>query len=177
MTVLLSVASEQGKAYAQNTHDYLIINHFNDHTQNYKMRMALMWKITKAQAPQICYPYVHGFSNFQCHLFAADSPTVLPGLANKAGWSGQVYVDALFKFRLLGYSVVKNQPASAGDAEDVGLIPESGRSPGGGNGNPLQYSWLGNPMDRGALWATAHGVTKESDTTEHTNTHIYTHIT
>ena len=108
-----------------------------------------MWKITKAQAPQICYPYVHGFSNFQCHLFAADSPTVLPGLANKAGWSGQVYVDALFKFRLLGYSVVKNQPASAGDAEDVGLIPESGRSPGGGNGNPLQYSCLGNDMDRG----------------------------
>ena len=85
MTVLLSVASEQGKAYAQNSHDYLIINHFNDHTQNYKMRMALMWKITQAQAPQICYPYVHGFSNFQCHLFAADSPTVLPGLANKAG--------------------------------------------------------------------------------------------
>lgn len=59
MTILLSVASEQGKAYAQNTHDYLIINHFNDDTQNYKMRMALMWKITKAQAPQICYPYVH----------------------------------------------------------------------------------------------------------------------
>ena len=73
--------------------------------------------------------------------------------------------------------MVKNQPASAGDAEDVGLIPESGRSPGGGNGNPLQYSWLGNPMDKGALWATAHGVTKESDTAEHTHTHTHTHIT
>ena len=52
---------------------------------------------------------------------------------------------------------VKNVPANAGDA---GLIPESGRSPGGGNGNPLQYSCLENPMDRGALRATVHGVAK-----------------
>jgi len=58
--------------------------------------------------------------------------------------------------------VVKNPPANAGD---VGLIPELGRSPGEGNGNPLQDSCLGNPMDRGAWWATVHGVTKESDTT------------
>ena len=57
-------------------------------------------------------------------------------------------------------SVVKNLPANAGDAGDVGLIPGSGRSPGGGNGNPLQYSCLENPMDRGAWWATAHGVTQ-----------------
>ena len=54
--------------------------------------------------------------------------------------------------------VVKNQPASAGDVKDVGSIPESGRSPGGGHGNPLQYSCLENPMDRGAWWATGHGV-------------------
>ena len=47
-------------------------------------------------------------------------------------------------------------------AGDLGLIPGSGRSPGGGNGNPFQYSWLGNPMDRGAWWATVHGVTKSS---------------
>ena len=46
-----------------------------------------------------------------------------------------------------GGSVVKNPPANAGD---LGLIPGSGRSPGEGNGNPLQYSCLGNPMDRGA---------------------------
>ena len=46
------------------------------------------------------------------------------------------------------------------DAGDVGLIPGSGRSPGEGNGNPLQYSCLGNPMDRGAWWATVHGVTR-----------------
>ena len=55
-------------------------------------------------------------------------------------------------FGVPGSSVVKNLPANAGDA---GLIPESGRSPGGGNGNPLQYSCLGNPMDGGAWWAAA----------------------
>ena len=59
---------------------------------------------------------------------------------------------------------------------DLGLIPGSERSPGEGNGNPLQYSCLENPMHRGAWWATVHGVTKESDTTEqltHTHTHTW----
>ena len=60
---------------------------------------------------------------------------------------------------------VKNLPTNAGDIRDAGLIPESGRSPGGGNGNPLQYSCLENPMNRGAWWAMVHRVT-ESDTTE-----------
>ena len=54
--------------------------------------------------------------------------------------------------------VIKKPPASAGDVRDVSLIPGSGRSPGGGNGNPLQYSCLENPMDRGAWWATAYRV-------------------
>ena len=57
-----------------------------------------------------------------------------------------------------GGTVVKNPPANAGDARDTGLIPGSGRSPGVGNGKPLQYSFLGNPTDRGAWCATAHGV-------------------
>ena len=65
--------------------------------------------------------------------------------------------------------VVKNPPASAGDIKDVGLIPGSGRSPGGGHGNSLQYSCLENPMDRGAWQATIHGVTKKSDMTEATS--------
>ena len=52
---------------------------------------------------------------------------------------------------------VKNLPANAGDAEDLCLIPELGRSPGGENGNPLQYSCQGNPMDKEAWWATIHG--------------------
>ena len=53
--------------------------------------------------------------------------------------------------------VVKNLPANAGGIQDSGLIPELGRSPGGGHGNPLQYSCLANPMDRGAWWAAVHG--------------------
>ena len=63
----------------------------------------------------------------------------------------------IFWMEFPGGSMVKNPPANAGD---VGSIPGTGRSPGGGNGNPLQYSCLENPMDRGACQATVHGVTK-----------------
>ena len=56
--------------------------------------------------------------------------------------------------------MVKNLPANSGDVEDAGLIPGSGRSPRGGHGNPLWCSCLENPMDRRALRATVHGVTK-----------------
>ena len=57
-------------------------------------------------------------------------------------------------------AAVNSPPASEGDARDAGSVPRSGRPPGGGNGNPLQYSCLGNPMDRGACWATVLGVAK-----------------
>ena len=57
-------------------------------------------------------------------------------------------------------SVVKHPPANAEDARDTGFIPESGRSPREGNGNPLQYSYLKNPMDKGDWQATVHSVTK-----------------
>ena len=56
--------------------------------------------------------------------------------------------------------VVKNLPTNTGDIRDLGSIPGSGRSPGAGNGNPLQYSCLENAMDRGAGWAIVHGVAK-----------------
>ena len=56
--------------------------------------------------------------------------------------------------------MVKSLAANAGDIRDTGLIPGSGRSPGGGCGNPLQYSGLENPRDRGAWWAVVHGVAK-----------------
>ena len=59
-----------------------------------------------------------------------------------------------------GGAVVKNLPASAGDVRVMGLIPGSRRSPGVRNGNPLQCSCLESSMDRGAWWATVHGVTK-----------------
>jgi len=58
------------------------------------------------------------------------------------------------------HSGTKNLPANAGNTSDTGLTPESGRSLGGGNGNPLQYSCLENSMDRGAWQATVHGVTE-----------------
>ena len=74
---------------------------------------------------------------------------------------GQIFKSKLNNGALsLGFpggTVVKNQPANVGD---VGLIPGSGRSPGGGPGNPLQCSCLENPMDRCTWWATVHGVTK-----------------
>ena len=56
--------------------------------------------------------------------------------------------------------MVKTMPASAGDVRDMGSIPGSGRSPGGGRGNPLQYCCLENPMDRGPWWATVHRATQ-----------------
>ena len=75
-----------------------------------------------------------------------------------------------------GSVIKKNPPISTGDTD---LIPGLGGSPGGGNGNPLQYSGLGNPMDRGAWRATVHGITKESDAmsdkSPHTHTHTHAH--
>ena len=65
--------------------------------------------------------------------------------------------EPYFIMGFLGGSVIKNPPTNAGD---VGLIPESGRSPGEGNGKQLQYFCLGNPMDRGSWWVTVHGVAK-----------------
>ena len=69
--------------------------------------------------------------------------------------------------------MVKNLPTSAGDTGGMGSIPGLGRSPRRGNGNPLQYSCLENPMDRGAWRATVHGGARESEMTEQmsTNTH------
>ena len=59
--------------------------------------------------------------------------------------------------------VVKNPSANEGNTRDISLIPGLGRSPGGGNGNPLQYSCLENSMDRGAWWVRVHGIATESE--------------
>ena len=67
--------------------------------------------------------------------------------------------------------VVKNPPANAGDIRDMGSVPGSERSPGEGKGNPLQYSCLQNPMDRGAWWATVHGTTKIQKELKQLSTH------
>ena len=71
-----------------------------------------------------------------------------------------------------GGSEVKNSPANAGDAGDVGLIPGWGRSPGEGNGNPLQYSCLKNPMDRRTWQTTAHEVTRVRQNRATVHTHL-----
>ena len=71
-------------------------------------------------------------------------------------WSQKLFPDG---------SVVKNLPANAGNAGDMSFISGSGRSPGEGNDNPLQYSCLGNPIDRGYWQAIVCGVTKELDMT------------
>ena len=70
------------------------------------------------------------------------------GWGNLRGWVPQVA------------PVVKNLPANVRDVRDRDSIPALGRSPGGGHGNPLQYPHLENPTDRGAWWATVHGVAK-----------------
>jgi len=75
------------------------------------------------------------------------------------GWEAVVTLEQrVTLYRRLPYS--SDDKESACNAGDLGLIPGSGRSPGEGNGNPLQYSCLENPMDRGAWWATVYGVTK-----------------
>ena len=77
-----------------------------------------------------------------------------------------IFCVLFFDLGFQGGSVIKNLPANK---RDVGLIPGQARSRGEGNGNRLQYSCLGNPMDRGAWWAIVHWVVKESDTTYQLN--------
>ena len=93
-------------------------------------------------------------------------------------FSGKV-MSLLFNmlFRLvMSFSGDSDGKASAYNAGDPGSIPGSGKSPGEGNGNPFQYSCLENPMDRGAWWATVHGVAKsQTRLSDFTHTHTHTH--
>ena len=80
-------------------------------------------------------------------------------MTQKALWASKVVL------------VVKNLLANAGDIRDAGSIPGLGRSPGGGHGNPLQYSCLENPMDRGAWQPTVHGVAQSQTRLKQLGTH------
>ena len=72
--------------------------------------------------------------------------------------------------------VVKNPLANAGDVRDMGSISRSGRSPGGGHGNTLQYSCLENPMDRGAWWGAVHRVAKSWTQLKQLSMHAHTYL-
>ena len=89
---------------------------------------------------------------------------VCPEERGSQGASGQLHYSVFGKHQGSSASqvalVVKNPPVNAEDVGDVGLIPEWGRSPGGRHGNPLEYSCLGNLIDRRALWATVHRVAR-----------------
>ena len=105
------------------------------------------WYSTLIFSDTLLYPYI------QVLLFVLSSSLSVPVLI----WNCPNYHSSVINLSFPGGSVAKNLPANAGDG---GSIPGSGRSPGGGNGNPLQYSCMKNPMDRGAWWGIVHGVTK-----------------
>ena len=107
-----------------------------------------------------CSKNLSNFSNEQSHHQG--------GAAN---WPGS-YCSPSFEDK--SYQVVlevKNLPANAGDIRDMDSIPDSGRSPGGWHGNPLKYSCLENPMDRGAWWARLHRVAGSWTWLKRLNTH------
>ena len=90
--------------------------------------------------------------------------------------NSSLYIHNLY-LRVPSGAVVKNPPASAGDARDMDSIPGSGRSPGGGNGNLLQYACLKNSIDRGGSFRSySSRGHKDSDMTEHTHIHMFIYI-
>ena len=97
--------------------------------------------------------------------YRTQLPTKFPLL-----WNSLVRPSLIFLMALM----VKNPPAYAGDVRDMASISRSERSPGGGYGNPFQYSWLENPMDRGAWQATVHRVTKSWTQLKQLSTQVHT---
>ena len=108
------------------------------------------------------------------HRDPSDSHVLMPEILLPEIHPQEISLNML-KTQLPGGSVVKHQPATAGEAGDVGSIPGLKRSPGGRNGNPLQHPSLGNSMDRGSWRAAVHGVT-ESHACSDWSTHS-THTT
>ena len=95
-----------------------------------------------------------------------------PDLCRQSGVSASWYTVWVCLGLLRTFLVVKNLPASARDIRKVGLVPGSGWSPGGGNGSPLQYSCLENPMDWGAWWAAVYRVAKSRTWLKRLNTRV-----
>ena len=101
-----------------------------------------------------------GRGGLHCHLQSIYSTTKATCVSLYLVFSSICSLILGFPGASQGILVVKNLPANAEDKRDVGLIPGLGRSPGGGYGKPLQYSYLEIPMDRGAWWVTVHAVAK-----------------
>ena len=108
------------------------------------------------------YSYIGSKKNLENTSWLSDWQQSILSILYYSIWLKMCFLLFLFSVYnqckgFFGGSVVKKPPVNAADKV---LISGSGRSPGEGNGNPLEYSCLGNPMDRGAWWATAHGVTR-----------------
>ena len=101
------------------------------------------------------FPFLHDLGN-TCYLLSFLIRAILTGVRCNF-FVILISISPVISDDFPGGSVVKNLPANAGD---TGSIPGSGNFPGEGNGNPFQYSCLGNPTDRGAWWAIVHGVAK-----------------
>ena len=111
-----------------------------------------------------------GSPGFQTEVVSRSRLRLRPGFQNKGPATGSMarIGGLMLAVRCFpGGAVVKNPPANAGDPGDVGSIPGLGRSPGEGNGNPLQSSCLGSPVGRGAWQATVHRVTKSRTQLSH----------
>ena len=127
------------------------------------------WKKTGADLPDSIYSVnllvKFLFSSWLNYIYILKIPSRRERLPTPVCWPGECHrlyspwgpkESFVSNFHLTG-GALKNPPASAGDLREAGSIPGSGRSPGEGNGNPLQYSCLENPMDRRAWWAMGYG--------------------
>ena len=114
------------------------------------------WKGNKGCCEQLCHQF-YSLGEMDQFLQGHDLPKLMQGTGDVNRPKPSVTFPSGASQMAL---VVKNLPTDARDTRDVGSNPGSGRSPGRGNGHPLQYSCLQSPMDRGAWWGTVHGVAK-----------------
>ena len=134
----------------------------------FSISLPKLWEL-RAQKEMQVRPSPKSLCWASCMMFPCVSlPLLLLGVEPFCFLLHNFWVNTDLLWGFPGGSMVKNPPVNAGDG---GLIPGSGRSPGGGNDNSLQYTCLENPMDRGAWWATVHGVTKSQTRLKQLSTH------